>query len=74
LDPLQYEAPPLQTLASLQLPPSEVPTDALAIGATTVCSTGTDQAIPPTMPAFLRKSRREDAGALAVEAGLDNAV
>lgn len=47
------------TLPAGQLFPSAVPLDALAAGAITVCSTGTDQATPPTMPAFFRKSRRE---------------
>ncbi len=45
-----------------QLPPSAVFTEALAAGAITVCSTGTDQATPPTIPAFFRKSRRDEAG------------
>jgi hypothetical protein len=43
-----------------QLAPSGVLTEALAAGAITVCSTGTDQATPPTTPAFFRKSRREE--------------
>jgi hypothetical protein len=54
--------------------PNGVPAEALAAGAITLCITGTDQAIPPTMPAFLRKSRREEERASGVADVLEAVV
>ena len=62
VEPLQkVTALLLQVLRSLQAPPNGV-LDAAWAGAVTDAMTGTVQAMPPTMPAFFRKSRREADG------------